>query len=261
MKVTIITVTLNSAKYLEDCIQSVIEQDYKDIEHIVIDGGSTDGTLAIIEKYKDHIYRWVSEKDGGMYDAINKGMRMANGDIIGTLNSDDILASRDVVSTIIASFNQQQVDAVYGDLVYVDPRDTKIVKRVWKGLPFKRSRYKYGWMPAHPTFYFRKKLLENFGYYETHYFTASDYEFMARYLFYFRVNAWYIPKLIVKMRTGGMSNISIAKRLRANRRDYLAMKRNRIPFPFAVSLLKPLIKLHQFKRKGSVKVFLSGFLH
>ena len=261
MKVTIITVTLNSAKFLEDCIRSVIEQDYNDIEHIVIDGGSTDDTLAIVEKYKDHIYRWISEKDNGMYDAINKGMRMANGEIIGTLNSDDVLASPDVISTIVSSFDQQKVDAVYGDLVYVDPMDIAKIKRVWKGLPFKRSRYKHGWMPAHPTFYFRKKLLENFGYYETHYFTASDYEFMARYLFYFRVNAYYIPKLIVKMRTGGMSNISIAKRLRANRRDYLAMKRNRIPFPFVVSLLKPLIKLHQFKRKGSMKVFLSSLMH
>ena len=261
MKVTIITVTLNSAKFLEDCIRSVIEQDYNDIEHIVIDGGSTDDTLAIVEKYKDHIYRWISEKDNGMYDAINKGMQMANGEIIGTLNSDDVLASPDVISTIVSSFDQQKVDAVYGDLVYVDPMDIAKIKRVWKGLPFKRSRYKHGWMPAHPTFYFRKKLLENFGYYETHYFTASDYEFMARYLFYFRVNAYYIPKLIVKMRTGGMSNISIAKRLRANRRDYLAMKRNRIPFPFVVSLLKPLIKLHQFKRKGSVKVFLSSLMH
>ena len=200
MKVTIITVTLNSEKFLEDSIKSVIAQDYKDIEHIVVDSASTDGTLAIIEKYKEHIAQWVSEKDPGMYDAINKGMLMANGDIIGTLNSDDVLASPDVISTIVASFGQQEVDAVYGDLVYVDPQDISKIKRVWKGLPFRRSRYKYGWMPAHPTFYFRKKLLEKFGYYETHYYTASDYEFMARYLFYFRVNAYYIPKLIVKMR-------------------------------------------------------------
>ena len=250
MKITIITVTLNSEKYLEGCICSVKAQDYKDIEHIIIDGGSTDGTLAIIEKYKDHLALWISEKDFGMYDAINKGMKMAGGDIIGILNSDDLLASTDVISTIAQRFEQADVDAVYGDLVYVDPVNIEKIKRVWTGLPFRRSRFKYGWMPAHPTFYFRKKLLERFGYYETHYFTASDYEFMARYLFYFRVNASYIPKLIITMRTGGMSNISISKRLRANRRDFLAMKRNRIPFPFIVSLLKPLIKLHQFKRMG-----------
>ena len=250
MKVTIITVTLNSARFLEESIRSVIEQDFSDIEHIVIDGGSTDGTLTIIEKYRSHIAKYVSEKDNGMYDAINKGMKIAGGDIIGILNSDDILASPDVITTIVAGFDEPEVDAVYGDLVYVDPLNISKIKREWKGLEFKRSRFKYGWMPAHPTFYFRKNLLEKFGYYETHYFTASDYEFMARYLFYFRVKAEYIPKLIVKMRTGGMSNISISKRLRANRRDFLAMKRNRIPFPFIVSLLKPLIKLHQFKRRG-----------
>ena len=142
MKVTIITVTLNSAKFLEDCIQSVIKQDYKDIEHLVIDGGSTDGTLAIIEKYTGHIARWVSEKDKGMYDAVNKGMRMSGGDIIGTLNSDDVLASPDVISTIVAGFKQQPVNAVYGDLVYVDPLNTEKVIRVWKGLPYKRSRFR-----------------------------------------------------------------------------------------------------------------------
>lgn len=257
MKVTIITVTLNSDKFLEECINSVISQDYGDIEHIIIDGQSTDGTLGIIEKYKQHIAYTVSEKDPGMYDAINKGMKIATGDIIGTLNSDDILAAPDVISAIVNTFTAQKVDAIYGDLVYVAPQNTAKVIRVWKGLPFKRSRFKYGWMPAHPTFYFSRKLLENFGYYETHYYTASDYEFMARYLFYFRVKASYVPRLIVKMRMGGMSNGNIFRRLRANRRDYLAMKRNRIPLAFFVSLLKPLIKLHQYKRRSNTSVMLT----
>ncbi len=255
MKVTIITVTMNSEKFLEDCINSVISQQYANIEHIIIDGGSTDSTLSIIEKYKDHIAAWMSEEDHGMYDAINKGMRMATGDIIGTLNSDDTLSSPTVINEIANAFDEKQVDSVYGDLVYVDPINTQKIIRVWKGVPYSRKRYKFGWMPAHPTFYFRRKLLDQYGYYETHYFTASDYEFMARYLFYFRVSAHYIPKLIVRMRTGGMSNVSLAKRLRANRRDYLAMKRNRIPFPFFVSLLKPLIKLHQYKRMGRYRNF------
>lgn len=253
MKVTIITVTLNSEKFLEDCIQSVISQDYKDIEHIVIDGKSGDGTLAIIRKYENHIAKWISEKDRGMYDAINTGMEMATGDIIGTLNSDDILASPDVISSIVKHFEAEKVDAVYGDLLYVDQQDPQRVIRVWKGVPYRRSRYRYGWMPAHPTFYFRRKLLEQCGLYETHYFTAADYEFMARYLYRFRVSASYIPKLIVRMRTGGISNNNIYSRFRANRRDYLAMKVNKIPFAFIVSLLKPLIKLHQYKRKGSNK--------
>jgi len=248
MKVSIITVTLNSEKFLADCIKSVISQDYKNIEHIIIDGKSTDGTLAIIERYGDHIAQWVSEKDYSMYDAINKGMAMATGEIIGTLNSDDVLASTDVISEIVRTFVEQRVNAVYGDLVYVDQHDLFKVRRVWKGLSYKRSRFRYGWMPAHPTFYFRKKLLDICGPYETHYFTSSDYEFMARYLYYFNVSAWYIPKLIVMMRRGGVSNGNIFRRLRANRRDYLAMKKNKIPFAFFVSFLKPLLKLHQYKR-------------
>jgi glycosyltransferase len=248
MKVSIITVTLNSEKFLEDCIKSVIRQDYKNIEHIIIDGQSTDGTLAIIEKYQDHIAKWVSEKDYSMYDAINKGMAMASGEIIGTLNSDDVLASTDVISSIVRTFVEQQVNAVYGDLVYVAQDDLQKVRRVWKGLNFKRSRFRYGWMPAHPTFYFRKKLLDVCGFYETHYFTSADYEFMARYLYHFKVSACYIPKLIIMMRRGGVSNGNIFRRLRANRRDYLAMKKNKIPLAFFVSFLKPILKLHQYKR-------------
>lgn len=249
MRITIITVTLNSEKFLEDCINSVINQDYQDIEHIIIDGASTDGTLAIIGKYQDHIAKWVSEKDYSMYDAINKGMAMATGDIIGTLNGDDMLASSNVISEIVNAFREQQVDSVYGDLVYIDQYYPQKINRVWKGADFSRNRFRYGWMPAHPTFYFRKKLLETYGNYQTHYFTACDYEFMLRYLYFFRVSSWYLPKLVVKMRGGGISNGNIIRRLRVNRRDYLAMKKNKIPFAFFISFLKPLIKLHQYKWK------------
>ena len=247
MKVTIITVTLNSEKFLEDCILSVRSQDYKNIEHIIIDGESTDGTLAIIEKHKDHIAKWISEKDYSMYDAINKGMAMATGDLIGTLNSDDIFASTNVISKIVQSYKEQQVDAVYGDLQFVEPQNTAAVTRIWRGKKFKRSRFRYGWMPAHPTFYFKRELLEQYGYYETHYFTACDFEFMLRYLYRCRVSAYYIPQLIVKMRSGGLSNGNLKRRLRVNRRDYLAMKKNKVPFAFFVSFLKPVLKLHQYK--------------
>ena len=255
IKVTLITVTLNSEKFLEDAIKSVMVQDYKHIEHIIVDGASTDGTLAIIEKYKGHIAAWVSEKDFSMYDAINKGMKMATGDIIGTLNSDDMLASTDVISRIVDSFETKKVDAIYGDLVYVAPDDTAQVLRKWKGGEFSIKRFHYGWMPAHPTFYFHRSLLETCGYYETHFFTAADYEFMVRYLYYHKVSAAYIPKLIVKMRNGGMSNNNIFRRLRANRRDYLAMKKNKVPMPLVVSILKPVIKLHQYTNIGLARFF------
>ena len=184
MKVTIITVTLNSAKYLEQCIQSVIKQHYPDIEHIIVDGGSTDDTLDIIRRYEDHIAVWISEKDNGMYDAINKGMRMATGDIIGTLNSDDVLASRDVIGSIVDSFSYNNVEAVYGDILYVQQSNMEKIIRVWKGGEYNRSKFRYGWMPAHPSFYISRELVARFGNYETHYYTAADYEFMTRYLYF-----------------------------------------------------------------------------
>jgi glycosyltransferase len=247
MKVSIITVTLNSEKYLSDCIQSVRKQGYANIEHIIIDGKSTDGTLQIIKNYESQLSKWISESDRGMYDAINKGIGLATGDIIGILNSDDVFASEDVIENIVHCFKTEKTDSVYGDLVYVKPSDTEKVSRLWKGVSYKRYRFNYGWMPAHPTFYMKRSLIEKYGPYENHYYTAADYEFMARYLYKHRISATYLEQLVIKMRTGGASNGSIKKRLRANRRDYLAMKRNNIPFSFIVSILKPLSKIGQFK--------------
>ena len=246
MKVSLITVTYNSEAYLEDCIRSVMQQNFPRIEHIIIDGASTDGTLAIIKKYEGSIAQWVSEKDKGMYDAINKGIAMATGDIIGILNSDDMFASNDVIEAIVNCFNEHKLDAVYGDLVYVNKTNTNKVIRLWKGFSYNRFRFNYGWMPAHPTFYLRRELIDEFGGYESHYFTAADYEFMARYLYRYRISARYLPKLIVKMRVGGQSNVTLKSRVRANRRDYLAMKKNEVHLPFLVSILKPIIKLHQY---------------
>ncbi|MEP7165494.1 MAG: glycosyltransferase family 2 protein [Ferruginibacter sp.] len=249
MKVSIITVTYNSGKYLEDCIKSVIKQSHHNIEHIIIDGKSTDNTLDIIKKYKSHIAKNISETDRGIYDAINKGMAMATGDIIGNLNSDDILVDDDVIESIVKAFEENNVETVYGDLEYVSASDTNKIMRIWKGKSYKRSRFRYGWMPAHPTFYIKRSLVENYGFYQNHYYTAADYEFMARYLYKNKVSSFYLPKLIVKMRMGGQSNKNMHHRFRANRRDFLAMKKNDIPFAFFVSILKPLIKLNQFFKK------------
>jgi glycosyltransferase len=246
MKVSIITVTMNSEKYLADCINSVRRQNHKDIEHIIIDGKSTDRTIPIILQNLNHISCWVSETDRGMYDAINKGLQMATGDIVGILNSDDMFASADAVKSIVDCFETTDTDSVYGDLVYVDAVNTQKVIRYWKGVSYKRSRFRYGWMPAHPTFYVRRELIPQFGLYENHYYTAADYEFMARYLFLHKVSSRYIDTMLVKMRNGGISNENLKSRLRANRRDFLAMKKNKIPFSFFVSILKPLIKLPQF---------------
>lgn len=249
MKVSIITVTMNSERYLSDCINSVRRQNYRDIEHIIIDGKSTDGTLNIILENLNHISYWVSETDRGMYDAINKGLEMATGDVIGILNSDDMFASADAVKSIVDCFETTGSDTVYGDLVYVDASNTQKILRYWKGISYKRSRFRYGWMPAHPTFYMRRELIEQFGIYENHYYTAADYEFMARYLFLHKVSSQYIDTMLVKMRSGGISNENFKSRLRANRRDFLAMRKNKIPFSFFVSILKPLIKLPQFNSR------------
>lgn len=246
MKVTLITVTYNAARFLADCIQSVVRQTYPNIEYLVIDGKSTDQTLNVIQAHEKHITKWISEPDRGMYDAINKGMKMATGDVIGILNADDVLASPDVIASIVRTFEESGADSVYGDLVYVDQTNTSKVIRYWKGFEYKRYRFLYGWMPAHPTFYIKRSLVEQYGGYESHYFTAADYEFMARYLYTHRISAKYLPKMIARMRTGGQSNKTLKARIRANRRDYLAMKRNNIPLPLAASVLKPLIKLHQY---------------
>lgn len=246
MRISLITVTYNSAKYLQHCIESVLGQTYPDIEHIIIDGKSQDGTVDIIKQYESKIAHWISEPDKGMYDAINKGIALATGEVVGILNSDDMLASPDAIAHIVATFKEQQVDSLYADLVYVEQEDTNKVVRVWKGKKYRRSLFNIGWMPGHPTFYIKKSLIAQYGGYENHYYTAADYEFMARYLYQHKVSSYYLPSLIVKMRVGGASNKNFNHRLRANRRDYLAMKKNNIPMPFLVSIMKPLIKLHQY---------------
>jgi glycosyltransferase len=255
MKISLITVTFNSEKYLSHCIESVQNQTYDNIEHIIIDGKSTDGTVAIIKKYESKITTWVSETDRGMYDAINKGIQLATGDVIGILNSDDMLESNDVIETIAKTFIEQNIDSLYGDLEYVDKNDTNRVFRVWKGKTYNRNLFRMGWMPGHPTFYIKRAVVMQFGLYENHYFTAADYEFMARYLYKHKISSYYLPKMIVKMRMGGASNKNLNQRLRANRRDYLAMKKNCIPMPFVVSILKPLIKVHQFNVKSNLGIF------
>jgi len=246
MKVTIITVTYNSEECIEQCILSVLNQTYTNIEYIIIDGKSKDNTVNIIKKYAENISYWISETDRGMYDAINKGIEVSSGDIIGLLNSDDLFYSNDVVDSIVNTFQSNQVDSVYGDLEYVFSDNINKVYRIWKGKEFKRSRFLFGWMPAHPTFYVKRDIYMKYGGYENHFYSAADYELMCRYLYKHKMTSFYIPKLIVKMRKGGQSNNNLMMRLRANRRDYLAMKKNGVPFAFLVSILKPLSKLHQY---------------
>lgn len=246
MKISLITVVYNGEKYLKNCIQSIIAQDYTDIEYIVIDGGSTDGSLNIIEQYKDHIQHFISEKDEGMYDALNKGIKMATGEVVGILNADDMLASADVISTVANCFSTQNPDAVYGNLNYIHPLKTKKIVRKWISKPVTTTGIILGWMPAHPTFYVKRVLFETCGNYSLNYDSAADYELMVRFLYKYHIKALFLNKLMVNMRTGGISNASLKHRYKALVNDYKALKANKVPLPGLTIFLKKISKIAQF---------------
>ena len=246
MKVTIITVVYNAEKHLRDCIESVLAQNYPNIEYILIDGNSTDATFQIAQEYKDRIAVLISEKDRGMYDALNKGIALATGEVIGILNADDLLADENVIAQVAALFQQRKVEAVYGDLDYVAPDDIAKVQRKWRAMEVKPRDLALGWMPAHPTLYIKASLFKQFGSYKLNYGSAADYELMLRYLYKHRITTAHLPKLMVKMRNGGMSNQSLKHRYAAFLNDYSALKHNNIPLPIFALLLKKLRKVKQF---------------
>ncbi|WP_316765169.1 glycosyltransferase family 2 protein [Pedobacter frigiditerrae] len=250
MKVSIITVVYNAEKYIQDCIESVINQTYQDIEYIVIDGASTDGTLSKIDKYSSKITHFVSEKDKGIYDALNKGLKIATGEIVGLLNADDMLASVEVIAEIVKCFDSQQADAVYGNLNYVAAENTDKISRIWQSKQFVRRDIETGWMPAHPTFYAKKELFEKYGNYSLDFGTAADYELMIRFLYRFQIKAVFLDHLLVNMRAGGVSNSSTKQRYLALKNDYRAMRRNAIPHPLITLLFKKLSKIPQYLHKN-----------
>ncbi len=245
MKISIITATYNSAATVKDTLQSVSSQDYNDIEHLVIDGISSDDTLDIVRDYP-HISKIVSEKDNGIYDAMNKGIALATGDVTGILNSDDIYYSNTVISKVMRAFEDSSIDAVYGDLQYVKQHDLSKVTRTWHSGRFKKNNFYFGWMPPHPAFFVRRKVYEEIGSFNLSLRSAADYEFMLRALFKHDYLPYYIPETLVKMRTGGMSNITFKHRLQANREDRMAWKINRLkPYIFTIPF-KPIRKIFQF---------------
>ena len=245
MKVSIITVCLNSEKTIENTIQSVLFQSYKNIEYIVIDGNSTDNTKSILDKYADFISTVVSEPDKGLYDAMNKGLKLATGDVIGILNSDDLYKDLFVVEKVIKQFDEQ-ADAVYGDIVYVDKNDITRIVRYWRSGLFKRYKMKFGWMPPHPAFFVRRTIYERYGEFNTAFKNSADYELMLRLIYKHRITVVYLSEILVYMREGGQGNASIKNRLRANKEDRLAWSANGLKPPFMLRLLKPLRKLPQF---------------
>lgn len=249
MKVSIITVCYNSASTLEDTLRSVLEQDYADVEYIVVDGGSTDGTLSLIEKYKGRISKIISEKDQGLYFALNKGIALATGEVVGILHSDDLYAHPAVVSRVVKEFEAKKTDSVYADLQYVSRNNMQKVIRHWKSAPYNAALFLKGWMPPHPTFFVKRKCYAAFGSFNTQFKFAADYELMLRFLYKHKISASYIPEVLVKMRTGGKSNATIRNRVQANREDRLAWKVNGLKAGNLTLLLKPLSKLQQYFKK------------
>jgi len=246
MKVSIITACLNNADTLESAIQSVCEQDYADIEYIVIDGDSTDGTKALLEKYKSKITVLISEKDKGIYEALNKGLSKATGDIVGFLHADDFYAGKTSVSKIAKAFETENIDCTYSDLQYVDRDNATKIIRNWKSEPYTDGMFLKGWMPPHPTFFLKRKWYVQYGNYNPSFSISADYELMLRMLHKHKLKAKYIPEVLVKMRTGGSSNRTLARRIKANMEDRKAWKINGLrPGPLTL-LVKPLGKIGQY---------------
>ena len=245
MKVSIITVCYNSESTIKDTIESVINQDYPDIEYIVIDGQSNDLTNEIIDDYKDKISYYHSEPDNGIYDAMNKGINAATGDLIGILNSDDIYVNNQVISKIVDRLGNN--DGIYADLVYVDHNNLNKVKRVWKSGKYNEGAFKWGWMPPHPTFFIKKECYDMHGKYNLIMKSAADYEFMLRVIHKHKIKLSYLSEVIIKMRIGGISNISFKNRIKAKRDDKKAWEINQLTPNFLTFLLKPIRKLSQFR--------------
>ena len=245
MTISIITATYNSAATIGDTLKCVAIQDYPFIEHIIVDGLSKDNTLQIVQQYP-HVKKVVSEKDKGIYDAMNKGVGLANGEIVGILNSDDFYCHAKVLSSVMKAFEDPDVDAVYGDLQYVKQDDTETVIRTWKSGRFGPSSFYFGWMPPHPTFFVRKKVYDKAGLFNTTLRSAADYELMLRVLLKHKMKAAYLPDVLVKMRAGGISNASLKNRLRANREDRKAWELNQLKPYFFTIWLKPVRKIFQF---------------
>ncbi len=249
MKISIITATYNSEATLQSCMLSVLEQSYQNIEYVIIDGQSKDGTLEIIKNFQVEfpkvIFKIVSEPDKGIYDALNKGIALATGDVIGFVHSDDVLAHSQIIESIANQFKTQELDGIYGDLQYVNKTDITKVFRRWKSCDFNKKLLKKGWMPAHPTLYLKKAVYNQFGGFNTNYSIAADYDFILRIFKNEQLKFYYLPEVILKMRVGGESNRNLNRILLKMKEDYLAIRGNKVGNA-SVLLFKNVSKLNQF---------------
>lgn len=239
MKISIITVCFNSSKTIRDTIESVISQSYKNIEYIVVDGGSTDKTLEILENYKNNINVLISEKDEGIYDAMNKGLSLATGQVVGFLNSDDFYADTSVLEQISTVFLDDQIDACFADLLYVS-QDNKSIIRYWKSKNFCKGDFALGWSPAHPTLYLRKSVIDRCGNFDKTYKIAADVEFMMRCFEVGNIRAVYIPRIWVRMRIGGKTNESMRNIIQQNGEVLRGLRKNNIKYSFLLFVVRKI---------------------
>ncbi|MBI6630740.1 glycosyltransferase family 2 protein [Pontibaca salina] len=253
MRISVITAVFNRAATIGAAIQSVQSQSYGDIEHVIQDGGSEDGTGEIVKRLANDKTRLVSAPDRGIYDAINRGIARASGEVIGLMHSDDVYASDEVLQKVAQALKQPEIDGVYGDLIYVSASEPQKVIRRWVSGTYHPARLKRGWMPPHPTLYLRRAVFEKFGLYDASFEIAADYDAMLRYLGTGQIKLAYIPEVLVKMRVGGESNRSLGRIIQKSREDYRALRRNKVGGAGTL-FMKNASKFTQFiDRNGAIK--------
>ena len=242
MKVSIITISYNSEKTIEATLLSVINQSYKNIEHIIIDGKSSDRTLEICSNYP-HLSKIISEKDSGVYEAFNKGLKITSGEVVGFLNSDDIFHSNNSIQNIVKGFSDK-IDAVFGNLNFHN-KNNKVIRK-WISKPFKKGAFEKAWMPPHPTFYCRKKIYDKYGHYDDSFMIAGDFELMLRFIQVNKIRTKFINKNLIKMQSGGISNSGILSKIEILKEEFDAFKNNKISINKLFYVLNKARKIKEF---------------
>lgn len=249
MKISIITVVYNNDKTIKDAINSVLNQNYQQIEYIIIDGASKDSTVSIIKEYQSQITKFVSEPDNGLYDAMNKGVRLATGDVIGILNSDDLYQDKNVISAVMNEFiKNEKVDLVYGDLVYVKQNDTNNVIRNWRSKKYYPDFFEDGYVPPHPSLFVKAKVYQEAGLFKLDYKLAADYEFMLRIFKLYNYESTYLSRIMVRMRLGGETNKSLKNILNGNKEIIKSWKENGLSLPKLLMIKRVIKRILQYIR-------------